>query len=716
MKRWIEIGLLVIVATYGTVDTAAAQAVVVTERASVDNSGAPMEAGNTSPTASADGRYVAFLSQDTSQDGCHGVQSSVPGGGLSHVYVRDRQAGRTECVSRASDGTEANATNNNAMISGDGRYVVFTSSATNLGAPPGAPQIFVRDRVALTTTMVSVAPDGVTAANATVNLELTRISANGQFVAFTSKATNLVTGGTTAGRQHVYVRDVTGGVTVLLSVAPDGTSEGNGDSFRPSMTPDGRYIVFSSAATNLQTTVDGNGSTSDLFLRDRVGGTTELVSKATDGTAGNDASFNSAISPDGKRVMFASLATNFATGDATRMLFARDRVAQTTTGFVVLPASDVPNARYPAHLSISGDGRLVAFDASADPGFGNGTPTYFLHDRALGATVRVGVPSGTAFVGPNGGPMVISADGRFLVFDTNASLLSPTAGGQVYVASVKRYSVDVSVYRSTTGVWYLQRAFDGSTRVDGWGSPANGDIPVYADYDGDGRSDIAVYRPTSGDWFIAFSSGSSKAMTWGSPSLQDSPVPADYDGDGKADVAVYRKTNGTWIIALSGGGLRVLSWGAPSLDDVPVPADYDGDHKADIAVYRRSTGVWYVVLSSGGSMTTGWGAPSLGDQPVPGDYDGDGVANIAVYRASTGEWFILTPGGGLSTVSVGGAAVSGDMPIPADYDADGKTDVAIYRTTTSEWFILQSSGSLRTLTWGANAYGDIPVTLATGLR
>jgi len=126
--------------------------------------------------------------------------------------------------------------------------------------------------------------------------------------------------------------------------------------------------------------------------------------------------------------------------------------------------------------------------------------------------------------------------------------------------------------------------------------------------------------------------------------LGDEPVPGEYDGDGQPDVAVYRTTTGEWFIAQPSGVARRVQWGAPSLGDVPVPADYDGDHRTDIAVYRASTGQWFILNSSNGSLTQiQFGAPSatgLRDRPMAGDYDRDGRADLGIYRSSTGEWFI----------------------------------------------------------------------------
>jgi predicted outer membrane repeat protein len=260
---------------------------------------------------------------------------------------------------------------------------------------------------------------------------------------------------------------------------------------------------------------------------------------------------------------------------------------------------------------------------------------------------------------------------------------------------------DIAVFRPTTGVWYIVRSSTQTGIAVTWGG--SGDIPVPGDYDGDGKTDVAVFRPTSGVWYVLRSSNQTGiALTWGGSG--DIPIPADYDGDGKADIAVFRPSTGAWYIVRSSTQQgSVLSWGGGT--DVPVPADYDGDGKADIAVFRPATGAWYIVRSSTqqGSVST-WGGGS--DEPVPGDYDGDGKADIAVFRRTTGNWFILRSGTQTGIAFTWGGGV--DVAVPGDYDGDRKTDSAVFRPSTGVWYILRSmtqTGSATT--WGG--LGDIPL-------
>ena len=149
-------------------------------------------------------------------------------------------------------------------------------------------------------------------------------------------------------------------------------------------------------------------------------------------------------------------------------------------------------------------------------------------------------------------------------------------------------------------------------------------IPCAApDFDGDGRADVSIYRPETGEWFIQKSgeNGTPLYRIWGAPSSADLAVPADYDGDGVTDIAVYRHSTGEWIIRNSfTASTTQATWGTGSASnsgDTPVPADYDGDGRADIAIYRKSEGVWYILNSTTSTGTTrSWGWPAGGDYPA----------------------------------------------------------------------------------------------------
>jgi uncharacterized delta-60 repeat protein len=239
---------------------------------------------------------------------------------------------------------------------------------------------------------------------------------------------------------------------------------------------------------------------------------------------------------------------------------------------------------------------------------------------------------------------------------------------------------DITVFRPSTGIWYRMNSYFNQIRAFRFGISEDKIVP--ADFDGDFLTDVAVFRPSEGNWYIQNSgTGVYSIIHFGLPG--DIPVAKDFDGDGKADIAVFRPSTGVWYLLQSRDGFGALRFGLD--EDIPTAADYDGDGKCDIAVFRPSTGVWYIINSNnGGIVTLSFGL--TGDIPVQNDFDGDYKADIAVFRPSEGVWYILQSSQGLRAFQFG---INGDKPVVADYDGDEKADIAVYRN--GAWYILNSS-------------------------
>jgi Tol biopolymer transport system component len=391
-----------------------------TQRVSTASDGTQGNGHSEAAFLSADGRFVAFHS---------GATNLVPGdtNGAWDVFVRDLWTGITERVSLASDGSQGEADSWVGSISGNGRFVAFQSDAPNLvpGDTNGRPDAFVRDRRTGTTQRVSVASGG---AQATGDSGAPAISADGRYVVFQSNASDLVAGDTN-GHWDVFVHDLQTGTTVRVSVDSTG-AQANSASTAPSISGDGRTVAFWSAATNL-VPGDTNGR-DDAFVRDLQAATTERVSVAAGGVQVSTHQFAgppSSLSPDGRFVAFRSAASDLVPGDTNEFddVFVRDRVGGTTERASVSSSGAQGNSNS-ENPSISADGRYVAFwspSTNLVPGDVAGYTDIFVRDRQRGLTERVSVTSsgahadGTSF----SSGASISADGRWVAFWSGASNL-----------------------------------------------------------------------------------------------------------------------------------------------------------------------------------------------------------------------------------------------------------------------------------------------------
>jgi glucose/arabinose dehydrogenase len=314
---------------------------------------------------------------------------------------------------------------------------------------------------------------------------------------------------------------------------------------------------------------------------------------------------------------------------------------------------------------------------------------------------------------------VRSSDGSIFVAEYGYSAVPDPTLSKVSALRVKQTPVvdfdgdgrsDLSVYRPGNGHWYIEHT--GSSGYYDIGFGLSTDLPRPIDYDGDGKTDLAVWRPSTGEWYIALAANSFVsdyvAHQWGLAG--DIPVPGDYDGDGKTDLAIYRPSTGHWWILYTATGTWIdIGFGLST--DIPRPIDYDGDGKMDLAVWRPSSGQWYIALAANNFVSDyvahQWGL--TGDIPIPGDYDGDGKTDLAIYRPSTGHWWILYTATG-TWIDIG-FGLSTDIPLPMDVDGDGKTDLALWRPSTGNWYVALAANSYVpdyvAIPWGL--VGDIPL-------
>ncbi|MEG4852150.1 calcium-binding protein [Microcoleus sp. B5-D4] len=390
-------------------------------RVSVDSAGNQGNNWSVRPSISADGRFVAFESS---------ASNLVPGDTNNNIdiFLRDLSTNTTTRVSVDSAGNQANGWSSQPSISADGRLVAFYSDASNLvpGDTNNLGDIFVRDLLTNTTTRVSV--DSAGNQGNLVSSDPS-ISADGRFVAFQSQGSNLVPGDTN-NTNDIFLRDLLTNTTTRVSV-DSADNQANSDSYYPSISADGRFVAFSSNSSNL---VPGDPNYRyEIFVRDLSINTTARVSVDSAGNLGNGYSYTPSISADGRFVAFLSDATNLVPADDTNNspdVLVRDLSTNTTTRVSVDSAGNLANSD--SYIpSISADGRFVAFLSDASnlvPGDTNNTADIFMRDLLTNTTTRLSVDSagnqGNASTQDFASPS-ISADGRFVAFPSSSSNLVP---------------------------------------------------------------------------------------------------------------------------------------------------------------------------------------------------------------------------------------------------------------------------------------------------
>ena len=467
-----------------------------------------------------------------------------------------------------------------------------------------------------------------------------------------------------------------------------------------------------------------NGTTSLMLLRYGPGGDLDSsfgVNGIVTTTFGSGTEYEAiAIQPDGKLVVSCSSFTNATSYDFAVLRYNVDGALDDsfgTGGIVITPIGPGATLEQAKALVLQPNGKIVVGGRSP-----NGSNQNFVsvrYNKNGSVDTRWGVDGivRTDMGGPADGihAMVIQPNGRIVVGGesdigtpgTRRFALARYMGEGAANSDFDRDgSTDISIFRPSTGEWHILRSSSGSVNGVVWGLAADDLVP--ADYDGDLKVDVAVWRAgPAGTLYVLNSSDNSVRIEQFGQTGDDPSVIGDYDGDGLADPAVYRPGAAPGQQSYfyyrpsfnnPEGNTTYVPWGTNG--DIAVRGDFSGDGRLDPTVFRPQTATWFSVNVNDGNSTTvrNWGIPT--DKLVPADYTGDGKTDHAVFR--NGVWYILRSDTGLAEYTSWG--LSTDTLVPADYDGDGRADIAVYRDGT--WYILQGTSGDRRVQFGLST--DVP--------
>lgn len=431
------------------------------QRVSTSSTGGLANGASTQASLSSDGRYLVFQS-----DASNLVTGDT--NAVSDVFIKDLQTGTTTRVSTDSSGTEGNGSSTWASVTSDGRYVAFTSAADNLVSPDtnGVADVFVKDTVTGITTRVSTDSTETEANDASV---ASYITPDGRYVFFSSTASNLIAGDTN-GVQDIFRKDLVTGTTIRVSEGTGGVEGDGGSSLGFSgirASDDGRYVVFESMATNL-VVGDTNGA-GDTFVKDLNTGTLTLVSASSAGVIGNGSSSSGNITPDGSKVVFSSNSTNLVAGDTNSSddVFVKDL----STGAITLVSSSssgtLGNSRS-GEPFIASDGQTVAFSSDASNLVAddtNGDYDVFVKNVQTGDISRISYDADGAQMSADSNVRAMSADGRYVAFYTQSAIDSDDSNSVNDIAVIDTQFSEGETTSFSGNVRRFDRVFDSGRAI-----------------------------------------------------------------------------------------------------------------------------------------------------------------------------------------------------------------------------------------------------------
>jgi hypothetical protein len=646
------------------------------------------------------GRSVA-LSGDTAVVGSHLDDDTDTDSGSAYVFTRSGTTWTQQAKLTASDAAAADWFGISVAIDGD-TIVVGALFGEGAGADSGSAYVFTRSGTTWTQQAKLTASDGEPVDEFGISVAIEGDTAvvgshfDGDAGFFSGSAYVFTRSGTTWTQQaKLTASDAAALDRFGNSVALSGDTAVVGASFGDAAFPDSGS-AYVFTRSGTTWSQQAKLTASDAAALDRFGNSVALSGDtAVVGAQGND----DAGTESGSAYVFTRSGTTWS---QQAKLTASDAAADDEFGFSVALSVDTAMVGAPF-----GDGAVPA-SGSAYAFEPNGTTwTQVVKVTARDAAADDGFGFSVAI---DENAVVVGSP-----FDDDAGSNS----GSAYVFELRTARdfdgdgrADLAVWRPSNGLWFiLPSGSPGTFIARQWG--VSGDTPVPGDYDKDKQTDLAIWRGSNGLWFIlpSGSPGTFIVQQWGVSG--DIPAPGDYDGDGQTDLAIWRPSIGKWFIlpSSSPGTFIARQWGVST--DIPVPGDYDGDGQTDIAVWRPSNGLWFILPSAspGTFIARQWGVN--GDKPAPGDYDGDGQTDLAIWRPSTGVWFLL-PSGAPGTFIATNWGVSTDIPVPRDYDGDTWIDLAVWRPSTGTWFILPSDspGTFIATQWGIST--DVNVNKPDG--